>query len=106
MKKIFIFTIAFILPLTAFAFGAGYDGPPEHKIEHLTKELSLTPDQQTKMETIFKEQHEKFRAIHEESHNRIKEILNAEQMTKWEAMKKMHQDKHHKKMLEFQKQNP
>lgn len=99
-KKVLIVASALLLPLSAFAFpGEGnYDTPPEHKLDHMSKELLLSPEQKTKLEAIFKEQHEKFRAIHEESHNRLKEVLTPEQLTKWEEMKKQHREKHEKMM--------
>jgi Spy/CpxP family protein refolding chaperone len=107
-KKILILAAALILPMTASAFPSdgNYDTPPEHKLDHMSKELLLSPEQKTKLEAIFKEQHEKFRAIHEESHNRLKEVLNAEQLAKWEQMKKQHQDKRREMMKEHRKPNP
>lgn len=107
-RKILILASALLLPLTAAALPeeGGYDAPVDHKLEHLSKELQLSAEQKTKLETIFKEQHEKFRAIHEESHNRIKEVLNPEQITKWEQMKKQHQEKRRKMMEERRKPKP
>jgi Spy/CpxP family protein refolding chaperone len=107
-KKILILTAALILPLNAFAHncGEGDKGFPEHRLEHLTKELSLSDDQKAKLEVVFKEQHEKFKAFHEESNNRVKEVLSPEQIAKWEAMKKHHHGKHHKKPVDAPVQTP
>ncbi len=105
-KKVLLLSVVLMLPFSTFAVEGGYAGWPEHKLEHLSQELSLSAEQQAKMEAIFKEQHEKFRAIHEESHNRIKEVLNAEQMIKWEAMKQQRHEKHRKMREERKTQNP
>ena len=88
-----------ILPsLTAVAAPGenGDEAASDRKLEHLSKELQLSADQKAKLEAIFNEKHEKFRAIREESQNRIKEVLSAEQLTVWDAMKKRRHEKHHK----------
>ena len=66
----------------------GYEANTEHKLEHLSKELQLSADQKAKLEAIFNEKHEKFRAIREESQSRIKQVLNDEQMAKWDSIKR------------------
>jgi len=107
-KKILLLSTALMLPLTGFA-ASGEEAHHcwhEHKVERLSKELSLSDDQKTKLEAIFKEQHEKFRAFHEESNNRVKEVLTPEQVTKWEALKQQHHGKHHKKPQETPVTNP
>lgn len=92
MRNSLFLTAILALPLTAFAYPSenDYGQPVDHKLEHLTRMLQLTPEQKTKLETIFKEQHEKFRAIHEESHSRIKEVLNPEQMRKMDELRDQH----------------
>lgn len=98
-KKILTIAMALALPLTVAAMpGAekeGYEGGYRHgnKMERLTKELDLTEEQKTKMETLFKEQHEKYKTIHEETRTRMKEILTPEQVTKMDEMKKRHHEK-------------
>jgi len=98
-KKILTIAMALALPLTVAAMpGAdkeGYEGGYRHgnKMECLTKELDLTEEQKTKMDTLFKEQHEKYKTIHEETRTRMKEILTPEQMTKMDEMKKRHHEK-------------
>ncbi len=107
-RKILILATALLLPLTASACPeqGGGDVPYGHRLERLNTELQLSPEQKTKMETIFKEQHEKFRAIHEESHKRIKEVLTPEQVKKWEQMNEEHQEKHKEMMEQHKQQKP
>jgi periplasmic protein CpxP/Spy len=59
----------------------------------LTKSLGLTPEQKTKVETIFKEQQEKFKIIHEETQKRLQKVLTKEQMIKMDDMKKLRREK-------------
>jgi len=99
-KKTLVLAAALLLPLSsAYAdpIDGGHQGPHGHNLEHLTKALELSPDQKAKLETIFKEEHEKFRAIHEESHNRIKEVLNGDQIAKWEQIISQRKDRRHHK---------
>jgi len=67
--------------------------PQSHKLEWISKELQLTPDQASKVDVVLKEQHAKFKAIHEESSTRIEAILTPEQITKWEKIKAERQEK-------------
>lgn len=99
MIKPLLTLAALILPLTATAYPSenDYGQPTDHKLEHLSKMLQLTPEQKTKLEAIFTEQHAKFRAIHEESHARIKEVLTPEQMQKMDEMRKEHMEKRQEK---------
>ena len=105
-KKL-VLIASLMLPLTVFAVpgDVGYNGPQGHNMEHLTKELSLTPDQKSKLEAIFKEQFEKFRAIHEETHSRIKEVLSADQVVKWEQIINQRKEKRHQRFGDPQKLN-
>jgi len=99
-KKIITLALALALPLTVAAFPgdqADFEGRHANRVERLTKELNLTPEQKTKVEAIFKEQHEKFKAIHEETQKRLQEVLSKEQMTKMDDMKKQRHEKWQKK---------
>jgi protein CpxP len=90
-KKIITLALALALPLTVAAFPgdqADFEGRHANRVERLTKELNLTPEQKTKVEAIFKEQHEKFKTIHEETRKRLEEVLSKEQMAKMDDMKK------------------
>ena len=100
IKKIIILALVLALPLTAAAFPGdkgGFEGHHANRVEHLTKNLDLTPEQKTKVEAIFKVQEEKFKIIHEETHTRLQEVLTKEQMTKLDELKKQRHDKWEKK---------
>lgn len=95
-KKIITLALALALPLTVAAY-PGYKGDFEgnhaNRVERLTKELDLTPEQKTKVEAIFKEQQEKFKIIHEETQKQLQEVLTKEQMTKMDEMKMQRREK-------------
>jgi Spy/CpxP family protein refolding chaperone len=96
-KKLIGLMLLLTLPLTAVA---EMDAPPDsHKrVEHLTKELSLTSEQQVKVEAIFDTQKEKMKAAHEEAQAGLKAVLTPEQLTKFEAMQEKHQEMRREKM--------
>lgn len=88
---------------------AGNDRPNrwQHKrgnpVEHLTKALNLTPDQQTKIQAIFdqakpqikaarQESRDKMQAIRENVRTQVRPILTPDQQTKWDAMQKARED--------------
>jgi protein CpxP len=82
--------------------GHGRWGNP---LEHLTKELDLTPDQQAKvspivdqakpqMQAIHQEAMERMRAVMENTTSQIRPLLTPEQQTKFDAIKKAHEDMH------------
>ena len=88
--------MALALPLTAAAFSidkGDFEGHHANRVEHLTKQLGLTAEQQTKVEAIFKEQEEKLKIIHEETHKRLQEVLTKEQIAKMDDMKKQRHEK-------------
>ncbi|MBE0436783.1 MAG: Spy/CpxP family protein refolding chaperone [Methylomicrobium sp.] len=104
-KKIIAIAMALALPLTAAAFPPGsgkgdMEGRHGQRIERLAKDLDLTEEQRTQLESIFKEQHEKYRAIHEETRGRMQEVLNEEQMQKMEALKQQRHEKWQEKRQE------
>lgn len=86
-KPILILTAILFLPLTALPAEGIYPEQRGHRLEQLNKELDLNSDQKARLTEIFKQQQEKLRAIQEESHRRIKEVLNAEQIAKWERIR-------------------
>lgn len=72
-------------------------------VEHLTKALDLTPDQQAKIQPIFdqakpqlkaarQEAKQKVQAIRENIQSQIRPILNPAQQQKFDAMKKARED--------------
>lgn len=100
-KKIIAIALAFVLPLTAAAFpGSGEGRHHGKRMERLTKELNLTDEQRTQLETVFKEQHEKYKTIHEETRGRMKEVLTEEQMTKLDEMNQRRHEKWQEKRQE------
>ena len=90
--------------------GPKHDGPggPHHMmmenpLEHLSKDLNLTDDQKTKVQPIIdqtkpqlaaihKEAMEKMHALLESTGAQIRPLLTPEQQTKYDAMKKAHED--------------
>jgi Spy/CpxP family protein refolding chaperone len=96
-------------------------GPgPHHEmgnpLEHLSKDLNLTDDQKAKvqpiidqtkpqMEAIHREAMEKMHALMESTGAQIRPLLTPEQQTKFDAMKKAHEDmrKAHEEMEKAKK---
>ena len=103
--------------------GPKHDGPggPHHMmmenpLEHLSKDLNLTDDQKAKVQPIIdqtkpqlaaihKEAMEKMHALMENAGAQIRPLLTPEQQTKFDAMKKAHEDmrKAHEEMEAAQK---
>ena len=72
-------------------------------LEHLTKDLDLTPEQAAKVSPIVDQAKPQIRAIHQEAMEKtrvvmenasaqIRPLLTPEQQTKFDAMKKAHED--------------
>lgn len=107
-KKLIGIVLALAFPLTVTA------NPGEHqcdheqyrakKIERLDKELSLTDDQKSKIDTLFKQNGEKFKALREETQSQLKTILTPEQYSKLEELKQRRheqwREKHQKRSQE------
>lgn len=107
-RKLIGIVLVLAFPLTVAA------NPGEHKYDHeqyqarkierLSKELSLTDDQKSKLETLFKQEGEKFRTIYEETQSQLKTILTPEQYSKLQELKQRRQEqwreKHQQKMQE------
>jgi Spy/CpxP family protein refolding chaperone len=116
-----------LAPIAAFAHEGGHGddhGPGmkrvfKHKMgmEHLTKDLNLTPDQQAKVQPIVDQAKPQIRAIHEEAMQKtrsvmestaaqIRPLLTPEQQTKFDAMKEAHLEmmQARKKMREARRQ--
>lgn len=85
--------------------GHGWGNP----LEHLTKELNLTPQQQTQIQPIVDQAKPQIQAIHQEAMQKakavmesteaqIRPLLTPEQVQKLEAMKKAHEDMHNARM--------
>jgi hypothetical protein len=74
-------------------------------LEHLTKSLNLTPDQQTKVQplidqakpqiiAIHKDAMQKTKAIVDNTMSQIRPLLNADQQKKFDDLQKARQDMH------------
>lgn len=90
--RLAVFVLVLGVPLIALAVpgeksGEGWRHGPN--IERLATELNLSDEQKSRLETIFKEQKAKHRALREEGHARMKEVLNDEQLKKWDEMREL-----------------
>ncbi|MDQ6764976.1 MAG: hypothetical protein M3Z22_02595 [Verrucomicrobiota bacterium] len=113
-RKLIAITIAGALSLgTVGLYAEGHEGGHGHggagmhmmgnPLEHLTKELDLTPDQQAKVgpivdqakpqiQAIHREAMEKTRTIMENAAAQIRPLLTPQQQVKFDAIKKAHED--------------
>ncbi len=112
-SKLIAFTIAGALTLGTLAVyaheGGGHEGHRfghgggKMALEHLTKDLDLTPQQQAQvapiieqakpqMIAIHQEAMQKARAVMENAGAQIRPLLNPEQQQKFDALKKAHED--------------
>ena len=82
----------------------GHRGGEEHQLEHLTRALSLNPDQVTQVKAVMDNTHQQMMALHQDSSvqgsarmakmqaihqaetTSIEALLNADQKGKYEAM--------------------
>ena len=96
---------AFAQPEGGFGGGHGGWGGHAFAMEHLTKALNLTPDQQTKVQplidqakpqiiSIHKDAMEKTHAIIDKTMTQIRPILTPDQQKKFDALQKARQDMH------------
>lgn len=90
-----------LIGLCAFAFiqiaTAEEASRIEHRVQHMTKQLTLTSDQQAQIKAMFEED-EKQRELHRENiKKQLDAILTPEQKTKMEEALKKHKEKRHKK---------
>ncbi|MDD2740557.1 MAG: hypothetical protein PHR94_16640 [Methylomonas lenta] len=104
-KKIITIALALALPFAVFAFPGGQDGDhfKGHKgdrVERLTKELNLTPEQTSQLTQVFQEEQAKREAIRKETDQRLQTVLTPEQMTKFEELKKQRHEKWQKRHQE------
>lgn len=81
---------------------------PHHRnwgnaLEHMTKTLDLTPDQQAKIRPILEqakpqikaarqESRQKMKAIHDDIRSQIRPLLTQPQQQKWDAIQKARED--------------
>ena len=108
MKR-YLVTLVAISAISAggFAFAQGPEGPHGmhggNPLDHLTKSLNLTADQQAKVQPIIDAAKPQLKAIHQDAMTKakavmdnamsqIRPLLTAEQQTKADQMQKAHQD--------------
>ncbi len=84
--------------------GGGHGGMHQGMmLEHLTKTLDLTPQQQAQIAPIVEQARPQMKAIHEEAMqkahavientaNQIRPLLTPQQQSKFDALKKAHED--------------
>ena len=112
-RKLIAVAIASALTLGSLGVYAheGGHGPGHRKmmfgggkaLEHLTKDLELTPQQQAQVQPIIDQAKPQIRAIHQEAMQKtravmensaaqIRPLLTAEQQQKFDALRKAHED--------------
>lgn len=118
MKKIIISLTLIVCSLAAFAQDKDDNKTPQQraqdKTQKLTSELSLTADQSTKVQNVFLQQEQQaapirskyanatdksgmraeMKPIHEQTDNSLKQILTADQYTKYQTIKEQHHGGH------------
>jgi Spy/CpxP family protein refolding chaperone len=83
--------------------GPGPQHMMENPLDHLSKDLNLTDDQKAKVQPIIDQTKPQLAAIHKEAMEKahallesvgaqIRPLLTPEQQTKYDAMKKAHED--------------
>lgn len=108
-----VFVLAAALgSVSGYLYGHRAPGPPlsddakrQQKVATLTKELQLTPEQQTQVDAVFRDTQGKFQAIRKESdaqievarqagRERLRSILTPDQKPKFEEfLRKMDEDR-------------
>ena len=114
-RNLITFAAVGAIALCGYAFAQPHDGPGGRHggaggwhgrgfaLDHLTKSLDLTPEQQAKVQplidqarpqiaAIHKEAMQKTHAIIENTTTQIRPMLNADQQKKLDAIKKAHED--------------
>ncbi|MGA7558793.1 MAG: hypothetical protein WCF61_01770 [Terriglobales bacterium] len=98
----------------AAGHGDWHHGPPDpaERTQELTRKLKLTPDQQTKVQSILESQHSQMEAlrqdnstapqgrrakmmeIHQNSNTQIRALLDETQQKKWDEMQARQMERH------------
>jgi Spy/CpxP family protein refolding chaperone len=113
-RNLLTFAAAGAIALGGFALVNAQDGPGgfaghggwgghQFGMQHLTKSLNLTADQQTKIQPLFdqarpqiiaihKDAMQKTQAIVDKTMSQIRPLLTADQQTKFDALQKARQD--------------
>ncbi len=84
-----------LISLTSLSFASGPN--KENRGQRMAQELNLTAEQQTQVQEIMKEQKsaaETWRSSHhEQTREKLSQVLNQEQLAKFDAKKKQHKEK-------------
>ena len=110
-RNLLTFAAAGAIAIGGFAVAAAQGGPGEQwhghghafGLEHLTKSLNLTSDQQAKVQPIIdaakpqliaihKDAMQKAQAVMANANSQIRPLLNADQQKKFDDIQKAHQD--------------
>ncbi len=93
----------------------GKRGNPDQELAHLTKQLNLTSDQQSKIKPILENQAEQMKQLHQDTSlaqqdratkmhgirenttTQIRDVLNPDQQQKFDTMEKKREAHHHGK---------
>ncbi|QXP87136.1 Spy/CpxP family protein refolding chaperone [Methylococcus capsulatus] len=101
VMKTAIKILALAIALAAQPVFAGRD--PGERLEHMKKELKLTPEQTEQVRKILEEfepqrraLHEQKRALHEQVRSRLKAVLSKEQGEKLDKMAEERRARHHR----------
>jgi Spy/CpxP family protein refolding chaperone len=88
--------------------GHGYKHDPQSKLEHMTKKLNLTKEQQDKILPILQNKHQKMEALHnqmkevrDQAMSQIEAQLNPEQQEKFQKAR----DERKEKMKEYKEKH-
>lgn len=80
--------LALALPAgAALAADGGPKGLKPEKLDRVTRELSLSAEQQGKVKAILEAEHAKKQALHDETRGKLKAVLTKEQFAKLEDKK-------------------
>ncbi len=106
-KMIALVVLAVCLPLSVFAQQGQPKGSDDNQgINRMAKDLGLSDDQKTRVQTIFseekqtveaifKEQGDKLKTVQQQTHDSLQQVLTPEQLSKFE--KKIQQQGKRKK---------
>ena len=107
MKKI-VLSLAMLLAMTMSMTAQQQEMNRSHRpdgkdrIEHLSQELNLTPDQREKVNKIFQEESKKMhkkgedmRKEREKTHNKLMKVLTADQQEKYRKMMEKRGERRH-----------
>ncbi|MCX7068743.1 MAG: hypothetical protein NTW85_13775 [Methylococcales bacterium] len=92
-KKLTLIGLILSLTMSLSTFAAEeyhHGGDSAARVEHLTKVLDLTADQQVKVKAIFDKQQEDMKAVHEATKTSLQAVLTPEQSAKLDAAHEEH----------------